>query len=83
MEPLDAVLADMLAQSLVFDSVVDEDIHPLRNGELGHRLGQRRLIVQVQLLSKQSDVHIRGRPEGPRGAGAEEDDPHLLAMMEI
>jgi hypothetical protein len=52
------MLADLLAQGLAFDAVIDQDVHPLRDAQLGHGLGERRLIAQGQVVPEQGEVNV-------------------------
>jgi hypothetical protein len=69
------VLADVLAQRLILDPVMDKNVHPLRDGQFSHGLGESRLIAQGQVVSEQGKVNVRSRRKGPHGAGAEEHNP--------
>jgi hypothetical protein len=79
-EPLHAVLADLFAQRLVCDAMKDEEVNSLRDAQLGHGLGERRLIAQGQVVPEQGEVNVRGERESPRGARAEEHNPFDLRV---
>jgi hypothetical protein len=52
------MLADLLAQGLAFDAMKDEEVNSLRDSQLGHGLGERRLIAQGQVFPEQGEVNV-------------------------
>jgi len=52
------MLADLLAQGLAFDAMKDEEVNSLRDSQLGHGLGERRLIAQGQVVPEQGEVNV-------------------------
>jgi hypothetical protein len=69
------VLADVVAQCLILDAMMDKNVNPLGDGQFRHGLGESRLIAQGQVVSEQGKVNVRSRRKGSHGAGAEKHNP--------
>lgn len=50
------MLVDLLPQGCILNAVINEEIHPLGNGQFGDRLGKGSLITKGEVLAKAGNI---------------------------